>query len=220
MQTLRGIALGFFCVWLSGCGLTKPAQHVGPWAQDMFTVFNGQPSTEAGRDAATNDCLSYAYNTPHTQGAVINAYQICMLQLGFRAPGGELPEPRAEPISEGSCIYVPYLPVCMAEKQGWPLHPVLRWARPGTTRYKTEGDASVCWGWSNGANYAEKAEQMDECMTTMGYTVTDRRSPILVWPAENTWPDCAKPDAARNWIEKKWCRPGAAPLHDTNGSKQ
>lgn len=219
MQTLCGIALGVLCVWLSGCGLMKPAPHVGPWPQDMFTVFDGRPSTEAERDAATNDCLGYAYNTPHTQGPVIDAYQICMLQLGFRAPSGELAEPRAEPISEGSCIYVPDLPVCMAEKQGWPLHPIPRWTRPNTSRYQLEGDASVCSLRNTGVKYTEITTRMDKCMTAMGYSVADPHSPIDVWPAESTWPNCAKRADQRNWIERKWCPPGPAARSTTPDSE-
>lgn len=207
MRILRLLAVILCLSLLTGCVMAR-AKHQGPWAQDMFTVFNGQPSTEAERDAATTDCLGYAYNTPHSQGAIVDAYQICMLQLGFRAPQGELAEPISTSISLGVCMNVWFLPVCMAEKAGWPLHPVLRWTRPDTTRYQLEGDASVCSLRNTGVKYTELTARMDKCMIAIGYKVADLHSPIDVWPAESTWPNCAKPADQRNWIERKWCPPG------------
>lgn len=207
MRALRWFIVALCCSVLTGCMV---ARHQGPWAQDMFTVFDGHPATATARDTATNDCLGYAYNTPHTQGAVINGYQICMLQLGFRAPQGELPDAISSSIAWGSCADFPFLPVCMAEKEGWPLHPVLRWSRPNTTRYKIEGDASVCWARNVGVKYAVGVVRMDKCMAAMGYTVADPNSPILVWPRESTWPNCTKPEDQRNSIEKKWCLSGSS----------
>lgn len=217
MRILRLLACVLCSLLLAGCLMAR-AKHQGPWAQDMFTVYNGQPSTEVERDAATNDCLGYAYNT-RTQTATILGYQICMLQLGFRAPDGELSEPVAEPISGGSCIYVPYLPVCMAEASGWPLHPIPRWTRPDTARYQLEGDASVCWQRNTGVKYAELTARMDKCMTAMGYSVADPHSPIDIWPPKKDWPNCANPEDRRNWIEKKWCPPNAElePKPSTSG---
>lgn len=214
MKTLRWWIVLSSLPLLAGC---MTAKHTGPWPQDMFTVFDGRPSTEAERDAATNDCIGYADNTP-TQTATIIGYQICMLQLGFRAPHGEIPGVAADPISGGACVYVPYLPVCMAEKAGWPLHQIPRWTRPDTTRYQLEGDASVCWQRYKSWTYAETVVSLDKCMIAMGYTVTDPHSPIDIWPAESTWPNCAKPEDQRNWIEKKWCPRGSTLPAGTNQS--
>lgn len=212
MRTLRWLIVVLCFSQFAGCMVAK---HQGPWAQDMFSVFDGHPSTEAERDTATNDCLNYANRAPHYQGPVILGYQICMLSLGFRAPQGQISGIVAIPIAEGSCtqVYVRDLPVCRAEKEGWPLHPMPRWSRPGISRYKLEGDASVCSARYQGVKYAEFPAKMDQCMITMGYTVADPQSPLDIWPPESTWPDCTKPDSERNWIEKKWCPPGpsAAP---------
>lgn len=205
MQTLRGAVLVAFCVWLSGCGMIKPAQHQGPWPWDMFTTYNGIPTTAYEREAATDDCQGYASSTSiHSQTPIILWYQICMLQLGFRAPQGELYGPSMEPISGGGCMYTPYHPVCWAEKNGWPQDPPLRWFRPGTSRWDLEGDVSICLSRPQGG-YQNFTPYMDKCMVSKGYAVVHPSSPSMVWPARNTWPNCAKPDSGRSWIEKKWC---------------
>lgn len=213
MQVLKRFAILLCFPLLAGCMVAK---HQGPWAQDMFTVFDGHPSTEAERDAATSDCINYAYNTP-TQTTVITGAQICMLQLGFRAPNGGIPGTGNGQISEGSCSIEPDLPVCMAVKHGWPLHPVARWTRPNTTRYQLEGDASVCAQRSVSVRYTQMVLRMDKCMIGMGYSVADPHSPIDIWPPEKDWPNCAKPEDERNWIEKKWCL-GHPPLTSTPNS--
>ncbi len=217
MQDLKQFATLLCFPLLTGCTVAK---HQGPWAQDMFTVFDGHPSTAAERDAATSDCVNYAYNTP-TQTTVITGAQICMLQLGFRAPNGGIPGTANGQISEGSCGIEPDLPVCMAVKDGWPLHPIPRWTRPNTTRYRLEGDASVCAQRNIGIQYAQLVPRMDKCMIGMGYTVAHPHSPIDIWPPEKDWPNCAKPEDERNWIEKKWCPSEslAAPMPSHSASR-
>lgn len=204
MQTLRRVALGLFCVWLSGCGMMKPAPHQGPWPWDMFSIYDGAPTTSGERQAATSDCLGYS-SSIRSQTPTILWYQICMLSLGFRAPQGELLGVAGDPISGGGCMYTPYDPVCWAEKGGWPQDPPLRWSRPGTSRWTLEGDVSICLERTPGMNYRDFTPYMDKCMTAKGYTVAHPSSPAMVWPARSTWPNCAKPDSERNWIEKKWC---------------
>lgn len=205
MGMLRGVACGLLCVLLSGCGMMKPTPHVGPWPRDMFSIYDGAPSTSEQRRAATNDCLGYASSTSiHSQTPTILWYQICMLQLGFRAPHGELLGIAADPISGGGCTYAPYHPVCWAAKYGWPQDPPPRWSRPDTSRWTLEGDAAWCISRPQGG-YREFAAYMDKCMTAKGYTVAHSSSPSMVWPARSTWPSCAKPESQRNWIEKKWC---------------
>lgn len=211
MRTLHRIALGVLCVLLSGCGMMKPTPHVGPWPWDMFSVYDGAPSTPDQRHAATSDCLGYASSTSiHSQTPTILWYQICMLQLGFRAPQGELLGVAADPISGGGCMYTPYHPVCYAEKGVWPQDPPPRWSRLDTSRWDLEGDVSLCLVRTPSLPYQDFAPYMDKCMVAKGYTVAHPSSPSMVWPAKSTWPDCAKPNAQRNWIEKKWCPPGSA----------
>lgn len=194
------------CTLLTGCMVAK---HTGPWAFDMFTVYDGHPSTFAERNAATHDCLNYAYNgTSATE--VMPGYQICMLSLGFRAPEGELHGVAASPISGGSCFYDASMPVCWAAKNGWPLHPQPRWTKPNTSRWKLEAVASGCdsrIAQSHGPT--KDAERMDKCMAAKGYTVVHPASPVVMWPPEKDWPNCAKPVDERNWIERKWCPGGS-----------
>lgn len=216
MRTLPWIIVVLCVSVLTGCMMAK---HQGPWAQDMFTVFDGHPSTATERDAATSDCVSYANNTPGYQGYIIDSAQICMLQLGFRAPNGGIPGTANGQISEGSCDIEPDLPVCLAVKDGWPLHPIPRWTRPNATRYQLEGDASVCAQRNIGIQYTQIVSRMDKCMIAMGYTVADPRSPIDIWPPEKDWPNCAKPEDERNWIEKKWC-PGRLPVMSTPNPRE
>lgn len=203
MRTLRAAVLGVFCLLLLGCS-PMVAQHQGPWPWDMFSVYNGMPSTPEQRQAATNDCLSYS-SSVRSQTPTILWYQICMLSLGFRAPQGELFGVAGDPISGGGCMYTPYHPVCWAEKNGWPQDPPLRWFRPGTSRWDLEGDISICLERTPGMNYQNFTPYMDKCMVSKGYAVVHPSSPSMVWPARNTWPNCAKPDSGRSWIEKKWC---------------
>jgi len=189
----------------------KPAQHHGPWPWDMFSIYDGAPSTAEQRQAATNDCQGYALSTSiHSQTPIILWYQICMLQLGFRAPQGELYGPSMEPISGGGCMYAPYDPVCWAEKGDWPQDPPLRWSRPDTSRWDLEGDVSICLERTPSLPYQDFTPYMDKCMVAKGYTVAHPSSPSMVWPAKSTWPNCAKPYSERNWIEKKWCPPDSS----------
>lgn len=213
MRSLHGIALGVFCVLLSGCTPVRPTPHQGPWARDMFSVYEGAPSTPEQREAATDACLGYASSTSiHSQTPVILWYQICMLQLGFRAPHGELNGPSVSPISGGGCEYAPYHPVCWAEKYGWPQDPPPRWSRPDTSRWTLEGDASICLSRPQG-DYRTFKPYMDKCMAAKGYAIAHPSSPAMVWPARSTWPNCAKPEGKRDWIEDKWCHPFAMPIH-------
>lgn len=218
MQTLRSVALGIFSVLLSGCA-SMYAQHHGPWPRDMFTVYDGLPSTPQQRQVATSDCLGDS-STVRSQTPTILWYQICMLQLGFRAPHGELVGVAADPISGGGCQYAPYHPVCWAEKYGWPQNPSPRWLRPNTSRWTLEGDVSICLSRPQG-DYRNFKAYMDRCMATKGYTVAHPSSPAMVWPARSTWPHCAKPENERNWIEKKWCPPIAStpPLRSPSTSR-
>lgn len=140
-RTLRGISLGAFCVLLAGCTLMKPTPHQGPWPGTCSLSTTGHLSTPEQRRAATIDCLGYASSTSiHSQTPMILWYQICMLQLGFRAPQGELLGVAGVPISSGGCIYSPEDPVCWAEKGGWPQDPPPRWSRSDTSRWTLEGD--------------------------------------------------------------------------------
>lgn len=218
MRTSFGITLTLFCALLSGCVRTEPSQHrllestqqnePRPW--DMFSMYDGVPSTREHRRMASSDCRRYATYLFRLLPAGILEYQICMLQLGFRAPQGELVRAARGPLSGGGCMNAPFDPVCWAEKGGWPQDPPPRWSRPATSRKDLEGDMNLCAMRTPNLRYQDFAFNMDKCMVAKGYTVDHPSSPSMVWPAKSTWPNCAKPESQRNWIEKKWCPPGSA----------
>ncbi|TAM99440.1 MAG: hypothetical protein EPN40_05285 [Rhodanobacteraceae bacterium] len=197
---------------LAGC--LNP-QTVKP-AVDMFSVYDGRPSTATEREQALNDCYSYNESLRLLELADISN-QICMLQLGFRAPDGEIPGLMTTNIqaSAEGCVGDAGNPVCWAAKYGWPQDPPPRWAKSGASPYDLVNVWGACFAGNAGVYpYAAFAARMDQCMVQKhGYTVVRPQSPAVPWLPRKYWPDCKKPEAEMNWLEKKWCPPGpwAAP---------
>jgi hypothetical protein len=180
---------------------------------DMFSVYDGRPSTATERNGAVNDCSAYLNASVYTQTTLTNGIQICMLQLGFRAPSGELPgRSGLLQATLNGCAGEPGDPVCWAVKYGWPQNPPLRWAKPDIDRSQLEGDWSNCYGTYQIVPYPRRVVAMDRCMAQrFGFRVIHPHSPEDLWLARDQWPSCKKPAAEMNWLEKKWC-PGRRPL--------
>jgi hypothetical protein len=198
---------------LAGCMRVTPLPPIKP-AVDMFSIYAGRPSTAAEREQALSDCYAYFNTTPNAYTTVPIANQICMLQLGFRAPDGEPSGPGSSIVAPGNCADDPDMPVCWAVKYGWPQHPPPRWAKPGAD---PDNLGNVWYGcyFDNVMNrHAMFVAKVDQCMARRyGYTVIHPHSPADVWLPHKYWPNCQKPAADMNWLEKKWCPPGpsAAP---------
>lgn len=194
---------------LAGC---MNPQAIKP-AVDMFSIYDGRPSTAVERKQALNDCYGYV-NSIGISGPMAVDMQICMLQLGFRAPDGEPSGPGSSIVAPGNCADDPDMPVCWAVKYGWPQHPPPRWAKPGAD---PDNLGNVWYGcyFDNVMNrHAMFVAKVDQCMARRyGYTVIHPHSPADVWLPHKYWPNCQKPAADMNWLEKKWCPPGpsAAP---------
>lgn len=189
-------------------------QNIKP-AVDMFLIYDGRPSTAVEREQAINDCYGYFNATPNAYTTVPVANQICMLQLGFRAPNGELlglAQSDLQPSAEG-CAGDPDDPVCWAIKYGWPQDPPPRWAKPGADPDNLGNVWYSCYAsYMEVSPYATFVTKMDQCMAQRyGYTVVHPNSPAVPWLPHQYWPNCKKPEAEMNWLEKKWC-PGQRPL--------
>ncbi len=196
-----------------GCMRLTPLPPIKP-AVDMFSTYDGQPSTAAEREQALNDCYSYNRSLG-LPGPTVQANQICMLQLGFRAPKGELPGLASSDI-QGSlqgCVGDAGDPVCWAAKYGWPQTPPPRWAKPGADPDNLGNVWYDCFARYRGVYpYAAFAAKVDRCMVQRyGYAVAHPNSPAVPWLPHQYWPNCKKPEAEMNWLEKKWC-PGQRPL--------
>lgn len=190
---------------LIGCVRLTPLPPVKP-AVDMFSVYDGRPSTAAEREEALNDCYAYLNTTPALT-TVPQANQICMLQLGFRAPLGELPGRSSSWIDPGgACVTDPYMPVCWAVKYGWPQDPPPRWSRQGASLWNLSDEWGACYYHYLGVPYPRLKTVLDKCMEQKyGYTVVHLNSPIVPWLPRKYWPTCKKLEVEMNWLEKKWC---------------
>lgn len=197
---------------LAGCMRLTPLPPVKP-ALDMFSIYDGRTSTAAEREQALNDCYNYN-NSLGISGPVPEGNQICMLQLGFRAPEGELPGLMSTDIQASlqGCVSDAGDPVCWAAKYGWPQDPPPRWAKPGADPDNLGNVWYACFSSYAGVYpYAAFAAKVDRCMVQKyGYTVVHPNSPAVPWLPHKYWPDCNKPEDQRNWIEKKWCPPDPA----------
>lgn len=196
---------------LASCMRLTPLPPVKP-AAGMFSIYDGRPSTATERIGALNDCYTYinnlASNTPGFVTSLAQANQICMLQLGFRAPHGELPDRPASSwvAPRGACIYEPYMPVCWAVRYGWPQDPPPRWAKSGASELKIADVAGGCAVHYVEVPYPRYVAVIDKCMEQEhGYRLVRPDSPVVPWLPRKYWPNCKKPEAEMNWLEKKWC---------------
>lgn len=201
-----GLAIAEFTL-LAGCMRLTPLPPVKP-AVDMFSIYDGHASTAAEREQALNDC--YSYNSSlGISGPATEANQICMLQLGFRAPEGELRGLASTDIQASlqGCVGDAGDPVCWAAKYGWPQDPPPRWAKSGADPDNLGNVWYGCFSRYTGVYpYAAFAAKVDQCMAQRyGYTVVHPNSPAVPWLPHKYWPSCKKPEVEMNWLEKKWC---------------
>lgn len=196
---------------LVGCMRLTPLPPLKP-AVDMFSVYDSHPSTALERNQALNDCYGYFNEAPNAYTTVPVVNQICMLQLGFRAPGGAPSGPGSSIIAPGDCADDPDMPVCWAVKYGWPQDPPPRWAKPGADPDNLGNVWYACYArYMAVSPFATFVTRVDQCMAQKyGYTVVHPHSPAVPWLPHKYWPDCKKPEAEMNWLEKKWCPPGSS----------
>lgn len=212
-----GLAIVGFML-LAGC--LNP-QSVKP-AVDMFSIYDGRPSTAVEREQALRDCFNYG-NSLGISGPMAVGMQICMLQIGFRAPDGEPPGLSSSVLDPGgNCVADAYMPVCWAMKYGWPQDPPPRWVKQGADPYQLGNVWYDCYSrYVMVTPYSTFAADVDRCMAeSHGYTVAHPYSPAAPWLPRKYWPDCTKPVAERNWLEKKWCPSSAMPAPAANTTGQ
>lgn len=211
-------AVRWFVIITSICGSLSLTSCMNPEAikpaVDMFSIYDGHASTAAEREQAIRDCDAYM-GSFRISGPMAVGMQICMLQLGFRAPNGELPGQSSSIIDPGGdCVNDAYMPVCWAVKYGWPQNPPQRWTKPGADPDNLGNVWYGCYVKYVTSPYAMFVAQVDQCMAQRyGYIVVHPHSPAAPWFPHQYWPNCAKPEDERNWIEKKWCpsEPAATP---------